>query len=110
MRYGDDFVLFVKNNSEAQNAQKLATEWLISNLYLRVHHTNNVILPAKSGLHFLGHIIYPCSPLSVDRAMMRKIQGGVNYSNTASYQAMSLPYRFARRMPWHIVSGFVDDQ
>ena len=100
VRYGDDFVLFVNNQAEAQYAQKMATEWLDSVLHLRVHRTNNMVLPAKSGLHFLGHTIHADSPPAVDRTMIHKIERDLVYRNLASYQAMALPRRFAKQVPW----------
>lgn len=100
VRYGDDFVLIMNTSAEAQHAQMIATEWLATTLHLRVHHTNNIVIPVKAGLHFLGHIIHMNSPLAVDRRMLRKIERIVCMCNIASYKAMALPRRFAQRMPW----------
>lgn len=69
-----------------------------------VHHSNNVVLPSRAGLHFLGHKLFPDSPLAVDRAMIRKIERDINYGNLASYKAMALPKRFARRLPWQMLN------
>jgi hypothetical protein len=109
VRYGDDFVLFVSSKIEAQDAQKSASEWLLSALHLRVHSNNNVIKPATSGLYFLGHIIYSVSPLSVDLKMRCKIEMTICLRNAASYQAMKLPRRFASKMPWLLLNRIDSD-
>jgi hypothetical protein len=108
VRYGDDFVLIMHTKAEAQHAQMIATEWLVATLHLRVHHTNNIVIPVKAGLHFLGHIIHMNSPLAVDGRMLRKIERTVRMCNIASYKAMALPRRFAQRMPWLATHNFED--
>ena len=103
VRYGDDFVLFVRNETDARQVQAVATKWLITMLKLRVHRKNNVTLPAKAGLHFLGHTIHSDSPLAVDRTMIRKIDRDISCRNFGSYQAMALPRRYAKQLPWRIM-------
>jgi hypothetical protein len=103
VRYGDDFVLFLRNETDAWEMQAVATKWLVAILKLQVHRKNNVILSAKAGLHFLGHIIHSDSPLEVDRTMIRKIERDIDYRNFASYQAMALPKRYAKQLPWRII-------
>lgn len=104
IRYGDDFVLIMNSEAETRHAQSIATEWLASVLHLHVHRNNNVVLPARAGLHFLGHKVYPNSPLTVGRPMLRKIDRDVSYANIASYQAMALPKRYAKSLPWQIMN------
>lgn len=103
IRYGDDFVLFMNTEAEARDAQTEATSWLAKMLRLQVHRKNNVVLPAKSGLHFLGHTIHANSSLSVDQTMLRKIERDISYQNFASYQAMALPRRYSKHLPWLII-------
>jgi RNA-directed DNA polymerase len=100
VRYGDDFVLFLPSQQQALAAQQLATDWLHEELKLAVHSKNNVVVTANQGLHFLGHSIYPCSPLSADRFMIDKIRHNINPENAASYQAMHVPHRLAKQLPW----------
>ncbi len=103
VRYGDDFVLFVNSEAEVRHTQAVATEWLAGTLKLQIHQRNNVALPTKAGLHFLGHQLYPDSPLTVDQTMLRKIERDIGYRNFASYRAMALPRRYAKRLPWRIM-------
>lgn len=81
-------------------SQKAATIWLSSNLKLKVHSNNNVIVKVSHGLRFLGHYIYPSSNLSVDRTMTNKIKRDLHVQNVGSYKAMHLPNRLRRRFPW----------
>jgi hypothetical protein len=103
IRYGDDFVLFLETEMEAYHAKTVATDWLGNTLSLQVHRKNNVVLPVRAGLHFLGHTIHPDSSPSVDRTMLRKIERDIGYRNFASYQAMALPHRYAKQLPWRIM-------
>ena len=103
VRYGDDFALLVRDESDARQMQAVAMKWLAAILKLQVHRKNNVILSAKAGLHFLGRIIHSDSPLEVDRTMIRKIERDIDYRNFASYQAMALPKRYAKQLPWRII-------
>ena len=103
VRYGDDFALLVRDESDARQMQAVAMKWLAAILKLQVHRKNNVVLPAKAGLHFLGHTIHSDSSLTVDRIMIRKIERDINYRNFASYQAMALPKRYAKQLPWRII-------
>jgi len=100
MRYGDDFVLFLPSQSAAAEMQLTATIWLAENLHLQVHVKNNVIFKSSQGLHFLGHVIYPHAAISAQAHMFRKINQTIKAYNIASYQAMQLPRKQARQLPW----------
>jgi hypothetical protein len=100
VRYGDDFIVLAKTQQQALTAQKIATAWLKANLRLCVHDSNNIVIRTNQGLVFLGHYIYSLAPVSVDRAMSRKIRQGINPTNIASYGAMQLPRRRAKQLPW----------
>jgi hypothetical protein len=102
-RYGDDFILFLPNKPQAKIVQQQATTWLLDNLKLQVHSRNNVIVKASQGLHYLGHNIYPHSPLSVDRLMARKVNQNVTSRNISSYKAMALSRKQRERLPWLLV-------
>jgi hypothetical protein len=100
MRYGDDFIIITPDQATTLLCQREATIWLKEVLKLTVHKKNDIVLPAKHGLFFLGHKIYPHAPLSVDDAMLKKIARDVNMSNVASYQAMALPRKYTKQLPW----------
>ena len=100
VRYGDDFVLFMSGKDEALAAQQSATTRLLNMLHLTIHPKNNVIIKAHNGLFFLGHKIYPHSPISIDDTMKRKIYLSINAQNASSYRSMHLSAKQARQLPW----------
>ena len=99
LRYGDDFVMFM-SREQAHEAQNTAEKWLDEALRLPVHPTNDVVAETKHGLFFLGHTIYPYSPLSVEARMYKKIIANVDMRTIASYKAMHVPRRKAALLPW----------
>ena len=104
VRYGDDFVLFMPSEQAAVDAQRIATIWLLDNLRLRVHHQkNNAIFRTHQGLYFLGHRVYPFSPIVIDKAMREKVKRDINTQNIASYQAMHLPRKDRKQLPWLVL-------
>jgi RNA-directed DNA polymerase len=57
LRYGDDFLLFYATRRQAHQTREIARAFLKNTLGLTVNAKNNVVVPAKSGLKFLGHTI-----------------------------------------------------
>jgi hypothetical protein len=104
IRYGDDFVLFLSDRQKADMAKLTSTDWLSDELKLTVHAKNNVIIKANQGLYFLGHKIYPHSPLSINKVMAKKITDNVSRNNMASYKAMHLTKKQSKKLPWLLIS------
>jgi hypothetical protein len=98
MRYGDDFLLFARTQSEALRFQGDAAAWLRKNLRLKLHTKNNVIIQPKCGVHILGHWTYPKYQLIVDKTMKRKISRDLTVSNAATYKSMRVPKRMRHQM------------
>ena len=105
MRYGDDFVLFVRSRSEAEIAKLQVTEWLAYELKLTVHQKNNVIIKAGQGLRFLGHSIFTRSQITTDKEITIKITNNLNIQNISSYKAMRLTYRQSKLLTWLILKS-----
>ncbi|MGH7240829.1 MAG: RNA-directed DNA polymerase, partial [Candidatus Saccharimonadales bacterium] len=103
IRYGDDFVLFCDDKTQAEEYRRVATQWLANTLRLTVHTSNDVVVRATQGLRYLGHSIYPDSALSVDKVMLQKIRRDISPRNAASYQAMALPRRKKMQLPWWLL-------
>ena len=61
VRYADDFVIFAKSESEAQQALTLAREVLEGELGLRMHPEKTRVVSVASGFEFLG-FHYFCDP------------------------------------------------
>ena len=100
VRYGDDFVIFLNIEKQANKAKDISTKWLFDTLKLNIHIKNNVIIKAKYGLHFLGHWIYPTSNIVIDSNMANKIVRDINSRNASSYGAMYLTKRQKRQLSW----------
>jgi len=82
--------------------QARASSWLLNSLSLPIHPKNNHVFKARQGLYFLGHKIYPNSLISVDKAMRIKIKQAINLRNASSYQALYLPAKYRKQLPWYI--------
>lgn len=105
VRYGDDFVLFVPGPDDAVRARAAAREWLQIHLRLRLHAKNDWILPARRGLHFLGHRIYPLAPVTISKDLRAKVERSLDRHNAGSYQAMYLSRQQRRRVPWILLDS-----
>jgi len=81
-------LLFFSSKHDAINGQPHCTAWLKDYLKLVVHPSNNIVLPVKNSLHFLGHYVYVNAEIHVDRHMTKKMREKVNFSNVATYKSM----------------------
>ena len=106
IRYGDDFVLITKNRTTIQQAKLLGEHFLTTSLKLPVHKNNNVSIKIAHGIMFLGHKIYPFSPISVDSHMTQKILSSINETNVGSYSTSGLPKRKQPLLPWLLMDEF----
>ena len=87
MRYGDDFILFVPTYIEAKTMRARAIDFLKNELVLSVHASNDIVVKAKHGIHFLGVDIYPFGRKLKER-MWRKIRAQLGRKNYASYAGL----------------------
>ncbi len=111
VRYGDDFVLFFNTQNEARSAQEVSTIWLNERLKLHVHETNNIVVRTTRGLHFLGHTIYPLSPVTIEKQMIKILSEKITVRNASTYTAMYIPRRHSKNLPWiikEIIDGKLD--
>ncbi len=105
VRYGDDFVIFEGTKAQVKAIQELVSVWLSVNLALQLNSKNNLVFPAKRGIKFLGHQIYPFSPLAIDRQMTKKVNKQVNIKNMSSYKALHLTRKQTKRLPWLLLNN-----
>lgn len=59
LRYGDDFFIIADTEEEVCTIKKEAIEFLKNRLRLKIHPKNDIIVPVKRGLKFLGVEIFP---------------------------------------------------
>lgn len=106
LRYGDDFVFFAHSKTELETASKTATTFLFDTLHLPLHPRNNVLLPCKRGLHFLGYQIFP-SGRRLPRRTWNKLLRRLDLKNVASYAGLVLSEgneKHVRRFEWETVA------
>ncbi len=84
MRYGDDFLLIGTSIQQVRQFQKIGTEFLKQKLQLPLHSKNNLTLPVKRGIHYLGVVHYPNSR-TLSPAMFQYIQDKTSLKNQDSY-------------------------
>lgn len=87
LRYGDDFLVFAPTLAEAQKVRNSAINFLDQQLTLRINPKNDIIIPARAGIKFLGTWIYPTRQ-KIQNRMWHKIQKNLNHRNIASYRGL----------------------
>lgn len=84
LRYGDDFLIFSKTKNELEKIKIDVLNFLRTKLLLSPHQRNNLIVKTKSGIKFLGVIMYPKGRTLSERNF-KKIENNLNTTNAASY-------------------------
>lgn len=107
VRYGDDFILFAPTRRQAYQLQELAITFLTDSLELSPNPKNNIVVPAQSGLHFLGHKVHQ-DVVMVDRYTTRSVLSKANPHNAASYKALYLPPEAHSRLDWIVAEKIFD--
>ncbi|MDD4287404.1 MAG: reverse transcriptase domain-containing protein [Candidatus Peribacteraceae bacterium] len=106
LRYGDDFVFFAHSRVDLETASKTATAFLLNNLSLPLHPRNNVLLPCKRGLHFLGYQIFP-NGRRLPRRTWNKLLRRLGLKNVASYAGLVRSEgneKHVRRFEWETLA------
>lgn len=106
VRYGDDFVFFAHSKEALEAASRAATDFLIDRLHMPLHPRNNVLLPCKRGLHFLGYQTFTNGRRLPGRTW-NKILRRLDLINAASYQGLMRSERNEKRMrrfEWEVLS------
>ena len=83
VRYGDDIVMFVRDN---ETAEVLMREFVfcVGKIYLSVNESSGYIRRVRDGFAYLGCVIYP-KGRHLKNAMQKRTLRDVNYTNIASY-------------------------
>lgn len=84
LRYGDDFLVFDGDPILLKQKRDQVEQFLKEKLKLTLHPTNDQLLKAKQGLHFLGVRMYPSGRTLNDRAINRATTR-LNSQNLSSY-------------------------
>jgi hypothetical protein len=87
VRYGDDFVMIFPDESSANSAAMRSAKMLLSELGLKVHKTNNVVIPVRRGVWFLGAKIFPSGTKILARTW-RRIEAKIDVENLSGYYGL----------------------
>lgn len=89
LRYGDDFVLFGHDRKTIEEWRIAVIAFLSDHLRLSLHSRNDVLLPCRRGLRFLGYEIFP-SGRRLRKRMKRRMECRLDLRNLSSYRGMML--------------------
>lgn len=87
LRYGDDFLAVTRDRDVLRTMREAAIDFLRGQLHLQLHSRNDVILPCRHGVHFLGFEIFPQGRRLGDR-MQRRVAEQLSTCNVASYSGL----------------------
>lgn len=99
MRYGDDFIILYPSRNELETIKEKCAQFLKEELKLTIHPVNNIIIPAKRGIHFLGCKIYPTGRKLLPKIYPR-IKRRLNLCNIASYRSLILAHEKKKMIKW----------
>lgn len=84
VRYGDDFILIFPDEQQTLKAQELGSAFLAESLKLTMHATNNIVVPVRRGLHFLGLNLFP-QGRSIQDKTWKRVKRRLADNNRSSY-------------------------
>ncbi|HEY1645577.1 MAG TPA: hypothetical protein VGF75_04320, partial [Candidatus Saccharimonadales bacterium] len=87
VRYGDDFVLWCKNEALAYEAQTIVTQFLADELRLSINPMHDRIQPSRNKLAYLGVELWP-SGRRLSPKTLRRIDAKLDRINSSSYYAL----------------------
>lgn len=87
LRYGDDFIIIAKTRISLIEFREKAAAFLRDSLGLAINHKNDIILPVKKGVYFLGVEIYPVGRRLKERCWKRAKER-LSLKNIASYNGL----------------------
>lgn len=107
LRYGDDFLIFYPTRDLAFEAREKTRGFLKRFLDLEINVKNDVIVPARTGLRFLGHNITQ-DTLGVDAYTASRSIPRIDWYNTSSYKALALSQEDKMSLDWTLLEKYVD--
>lgn len=97
LRYGDDFLVFARNQAELIEWKQAIMTYLTDNLFLSVNAKNDFVLPVRLGIKFLGSWLYPTGRRLQFRNRQRVINS-LNSSNQSSYRGLVMQNENAKHL------------
>lgn len=105
VRYGDDFVLWCRDEAAAREAQVVGAQFLYDYLHLAVNPAHDRVQPAARRLDYLGVELWP-SGRRLPARTHRRMQERQGLHNLASYSALlraHQPSRYHKRYCWQTI-------
>lgn len=106
MRYGDDFLLVGDTLETVSLMRNTLIAFLSEKLKVKIHTKNNIIIPAREGVHFLGCDIFPTGR-RLKKRVYNRILERLNIANSSSYRALVLQHgtkHMTKWVDWNIVN------
>lgn len=110
VRYGDDFILISDDRSQLELCEEHLTVFIDQTLKVSLHTKNNMIVPVRRGIHFLGCDIFPTGR-RLQKRVYNRIKMRMDYHNSSSYRKLILVHskkNMLRWVDWKIIS-ILDD-
>ena len=108
VRYGDDVLMWAKNRADAEALRRQSVQFLGETLGLHVNPKNDYIVPARRGLHFLGHAV-TSSYIVVDKHTTRSVLRKSRSGNIASYKSLRLAIMPKKQLDWQLLDELEEE-
>ena len=111
MRYGDDALFITSSRAETEAMRAKASIFASETLSLTINPKNDIIVPIKRGIKFLGVWIYPRGRRLVTRARKR-VDMKLSAGNIASYSGLIQHHEPKRRqieLTWKIYERIISN-
>ena len=105
LRYGDDFIIIGQNKEIVEEVRKRTKVFLAERLSLALNPKNDIIVPAKAGLHFLGVDIFPTGR-RLKKRNWHRAHARLNSQNVSSYRGLIEKHensKHTKLFDWHIL-------
>lgn len=100
VRYGDDFVLFCQDESNAQEAKIVGTQFLNDYLRLEINPRHDSVQKVRERLDYLGVSLWP-SGRRLQPRTQKRMDRNLDIQNLSSYQSLvgqHMPCRYINRL------------
>jgi len=108
LRYGDDFIIIASKREIVENMRNQVIFFLNNSLGLALNPKNDIILPMRRGIHFLGVEIYPTGR-RLKKRIWQRAQTKLNERNIPSYSGL-IKQNFTKKIPYFdwLITKFYD--
>ncbi len=88
LRYGDDFIIITQTRIGTKDLRERVLIFLKNALGLEINRKNDILLPVRRGIHFLGVEIYPTGR-RLKAKIWRRAKSRLNRRNVPSYYGLA---------------------